>query len=112
MALVPVQTVGNAQFSRFELTDDGRVKREVYLKDASAGFHPVNVDQPMRYVMSFLLEQFANRKKSWLENFLSAVFLREDLKEVAEYIREDIKTHEDRESGIAIFCGHHLLGFS
>ena len=114
MALLPVQTVGNAKFARFNFAPDGRVKGEVYRKsDPHSQFSPQNVDQPMRYLMSFLLEQFAQSKKnsSWYEKFLSFIFREGDLKEVAEYIRSGIKSDNDLEAGFEIFCGRELIGF-
>ena len=73
----------------------------------------MNVDQPMRYMMSFLLEQFARNKKngSWYDKFLSFIFREGDLKEVAEYIRRDIKSDNDLSAGFEIFCGRDLIGF-
>ena len=64
MAMLPVQTVGNAKFRRFKFGADDRVEREVYKKGLEGKqFCPQNVDQPMRYMMSFLLAQFAENKK-------------------------------------------------
>ena len=114
IALLPVKTVGNAEFRRFKLSKDGGVEREVYRKtDIHSSFSPVNVDQPMRYMMSFLLEQFARNKKngSWYDKFLSFIFREGDLKEVAEYIRRDIKSDNDLSAGFEIFCGRDLIGF-
>lgn len=112
MALLPVQTVGGAKFRRFKIAADGRIEREVYRKDLNSKFSPKNVDQPMRYLMSFLLEQFAQNKKngSWYDKFLSFIFREGDLKEVAEYIRSDIKSDNDLEAGFEIFCGRNLIG--
>lgn len=40
MALLPVQTVGNAKFRRFNIDSNGRILREVYRKDINAkNFH-------------------------------------------------------------------------
>ena len=114
MVMLPVQTVGNAKFARFKIASDDRVEREVYRKpDPRSKFSPKNVDQPMRYLMSFLLEQFAQNKKkgSWYEKFLSFIFREGDLKEVAEYIRSGIKSDNDIEAGFEIFCGRELIGF-
>lgn len=107
MALLPVQTVGNAKFRRFNIAD-GRITREVYRKDINSKFCPANVDQPMRYLMSFLLEQFAHNQQngSWYDKFLRFIFREGDLKDVAEYIRKGIKS-----AGFEIFCGRNLIGF-
>ena len=114
IALLPVQTVGNAEFMRFKFASDGRVEREVYRKpDPHSHFSPQNVDQPMRYLMSFLLEQFVRNKEkgSWYKKFLSFIFREGDLREVAEYIRSGIKSDNDLSAGFKIFCGRELIGF-
>lgn len=114
MALLPVQTVGNAKFARFKIaSQDGRVEREVYRKpDPHSRFSPQNVEQPMRYLMSFLLEQYARNKEkgSWYDKFLSFIFREGDLREVAEYIRSGIKSDNDLSTGFEIFCGRELIG--
>ena len=112
MALVPVQTVGNAKFRRFKISEDDFVEGEVYRKDAGRRFSPLNVEQPIRYMMSFLLAQFAENKKkrSLWQRFWSALFMEGDLKEIATYIRKGIKTDRDPEAGIEIFSGRELIG--
>ncbi len=113
IALLPVQTVGNAKFARFKIGEDGRIEREVYRKaDPNSRFNPKNVDQPMRYLMSFLLEQLARNKAkgSWYDKFLSFIFREGDLRDAAEYIRSGIKSDNDLEAGFEIFCGRELIG--
>lgn len=114
MALLPVQTVGNAKFKRFRINSEEQVEREFYRKESlDTKFSPLNVEQPIRYMMSFLLAQFAeNRKKRSLwEKFFRTLFMSNgDLKEIAEYIRANIKTDRDPEAGIEIFCGRELIG--
>ena len=113
MAMLPVQTVGNAKFRRFKFGSDDRVEREIYKKGLEGkSFCPQNVDQPMRYMMSFLLTQFAENKKkrAWWRKMWGTLFREGDLKEVAEYIRKGIKSDNDIESGFEIFCGRDLIG--
>ncbi|MBQ7168901.1 MAG: hypothetical protein IJR63_03240 [Synergistaceae bacterium] len=113
IAMLPVLTVGIANFARFKFAADGRVEREVYRKpDPHSRFSPKNVDQPMRYLMSFLLEQYAQNKAkgSWYDKLLSFIFREGDLREVAEYIRSGIKSDNDLEAGFEIFCGRGLIG--
>ena len=113
MAMLPVQTVGNAKFRRFKFGADERVEREIYNKESDGKkFCPKNVDQPLRYMMSFLLTQFAENKKKqslWRKAW-SALFREGDLKEVADYIRNGIISDDDIESGFEIFCGRELIG--
>ena len=112
MALVPVQTVGNAKFRRFKISEEDFVEREVYKKDTGKRFCPQNVEQPIRYMMSFLLAQFAENKKkrSLWKRFWSTLFMEGDLKEIAQYIRNGIKTDRDPDAGIEIFSGRELIG--
>ena len=114
MAMLPVQTVGSVKFWRFMRDRDERITAEVYRKDKSSDvFRPVNVDQPMRYMMSFLIEQSARDEKraSWWRKLFHRVTFRGDLKEVAEYIRKGIKSDNDLSAGFEIFCGRDLIGF-
>lgn len=112
MALVPVQTVGNAKFRRFKINEDDVVEREVYRKDTGKRFSPQNVEQPIRYMMSFLLAQFAasKKKRSLWKRFWSTLFMEGDLKEIAQYIRRGIKTDKDPDACIEIFSGRELIG--
>ena len=113
MALIPVQTVGNAKFKRFKIDENDCVTGEVYRKDQDKKrFCPENVEQPIRYMMSFLLAQFVENKKrrSLWHKFWSTVFMEGNLTEIAEYIRKGIKTDNDPDAGIEIFCGRELIG--
>ena len=114
MAILPVQTVGSVKFWHFKRGSDGRIAGEVYRKEKSSDkFNPVNVDQPLRYVMSFLIEQSARDEKraSWWRRLFHRVTFKGDLMEVAEYIRSGIKSNNDLEAGFDIFCGKYLIGF-
>mgnify|MGYP006873075342 CR=1 FL=1 len=103
IAAIPIHTVGNATFSRFERTDDGRLPREIYLKNRSLGFRPKDADQPLRYAMSFLLNEFARDTTT----SLSGIFTRIDIKELGDFIRDGMKTQET--DGIKIYCGRELI---
>ena len=110
MALLPVQTAGNVSFRRFKFDSDGRITSEVYRKNPGKRFRPVNVDQPMRYLMSFILNQFAENS-SRFRKFMRLIFFRGDLSEVAREIRRGMKSDYDLPSGFEIFCGRDLIGF-
>ena len=101
LAIMPIHTVGNAQFSRFEM-ENGNIVREVYLKNRSREFSPKDADQPLRYALSFLLSEFNKRR-----SFFYWLFSRDNMTEISNFIREDIKTYGD---GFEIFCGRNLIG--
>ena len=102
IAAIPIHTVGNAQFSRFEPQDEGRLPREIYFKNRSVGFRPKDADQPLRYAMSFLLNEFARDNNS----SLGSVFTRNDIKELGDFIRDGMKAGGE---GIKIYCGEDLI---
>lgn len=103
VAVIPIHTVGNAQFSRFEAQEEGRLPREIYLKNRGMGFRPKDADQPLRYAISFLLNEFARDNSS----SLSGVFSRNDIKELGDFIRNGMKTNDS--DGIKIYCGRELI---
>lgn len=102
IAAIPIHTVGNAQFSRFEPQDEGRLPREIYFKNRSVGFRPKDADQPLRYAMSFLLNEFARDNNS----SLGSIFTRNDIKELGDFIRDGMKGGG---KGIKIYCGEDLI---
>jgi hypothetical protein len=101
LALLPVHTVGNAQFSRFDISG-GRITREVYLKNRSSRFSPKDADQPLRFAMSFLLNEFAIGHSSLLHD----IFSQDDLREVGNFIRSGMKADDPN---FEIFCGRNLI---
>lgn len=101
IATIPIETAGNVQFSRFEAQDGGRLPREIYYKNRSKGFRPKDADQPLRYAMSFLLNEFARDNGSSLRN----VFSRNDIKELGDFVRDGMNTGE----GIKIYCDRELI---
>ena len=106
IAVLPIHTVGNAQFSRFEM-DGKNIIREIYLKNRSLKFSPKDADQPLRYAMSFLLSEFKKSSKGFWGSFLDFVFSRDNMAEISSFIRNGIKADEE---GFKIFCGRELIG--
>ena len=62
MVLMPIHTVGNAEFKEFRKDDSGRVIGEVYNKTQGKPFSPRDTDQPLRFVMNFILNEYAKGK--------------------------------------------------
>lgn len=68
MAILPIHTVGNAEFDRFTKDKDGNVTGEVYKKIPGKRFSPMDTEQPIRFVMSFLLNELARMKAAEVQN--------------------------------------------
>lgn len=68
------------------------------------GFKPKDADQPLRYAMSFLLNEFA---RDYNTSSLSRIFTRIDIRELGYFIRDGMKTEES--DGIKIYCGRELI---
>jgi len=67
MAILPIHTVGNAEFERFKKDRDGKIVGEVYKKIQDKPFSPTDTEQPIRFVMSFLLNEIARIKSAEIE---------------------------------------------
>ena len=67
MAILPIHTVGNAEFERFKKDRDGKIVGEVYKKIKGKPFSPTDTEQPIRFVMSFLLNEIARIKSAEIE---------------------------------------------
>ena len=100
MALMPIHTVGNARFSRFTIKN-GEITEEVYLKNRSMKFSPKDSDQPLRYAMSFLLNEFAANNPN-----LNNLFSQSDFVSMCDFIRKDMKTDS---KDFEILCGRELI---
>ena len=82
---------------------------EIYMKTKKE-FNPQNADQPMRYLMRFLLRLYRLRNASWWDIILSKIFREGDLNDVAQTIADGLLPPEGRD-GIRIFSGKQLLDF-
>ena len=106
VAILPVKTMGNVLLSRFEIRDNEPVLH--YRRITGSRFMPENADQPLRYAMSFLLEQYKKiSSRSKLRAILDSIFGNENLDKVLATIRMDIKTDI---KGSEIIYGRELLG--
>ena len=111
IAMLPIHTIGNVKFSRFNFFDGDKME-QVFMKKAGQRFKPEHTDQPLRYALSFLLEQFKKKREggSWWEqlfDWLMNLFTPDNIPEISNYVRKGIKTTDDR---FEIICGRKLLG--
>lgn len=64
VAITPIQTVGSVVFSHFDRDEYGR-PRHVWKKlSPDAPFAPVDCEQPLRYLMGFLIKQHLEHRRS------------------------------------------------
>jgi hypothetical protein len=86
VVVTPVQTVGNVVFAYHKTRDDGFIKFEYNKTEIKAPYAPKDGDQPMRYVLRFLLNLYNEEKKRQLE---------QDQKELAE-LEKSLSTEKDK----------------
>ncbi len=103
IALLPVHTVGNAHFSRFTFKG-GNITQEVYVKNRTMKFSPKDADQPLRYAMSFLLNEFA--KGSTVLASVKNMFMQNDINSLRDFVRAGMKLNSEN---FEIMCGQKLL---
>ena len=101
VCILPVKTMGNVMFARFE-EKDGRTL-QVYRRIIGRRFKPEHTDQPLRYAMSFLLEQYRQKKSASL---LGRMFMSSEVENVITSLREGIRTDIP---GCEVF-GREVLG--
>jgi hypothetical protein len=68
VVLTPVETVGSMRFSRFEPAGDGF--REIFrLAQLGGGYDPRDTDQPLRWMLRFVVNAYLDRSKTLGEWF-------------------------------------------
>lgn len=83
--VTPVQTVGNVVFAYHKTRDDGFIKFEYNKTEIKAPYAPKDGDQPLRYVLRFLLNlyneeknvSYSNIKRNYLS--LKKIYLKEKM---------------------------------
>ena len=99
LAFLPVKTVDNASFSRFEFKEgqDSEIEREVFKKIANSKFAPENIDQPLRFAISFFLNHFNLSQE-------------QDLKGLRDEIKKGLKIDEAKIiSGLGLINGDAII---
>lgn len=91
IAMLPIHTIGSVKFSRFNFLDGDKIE-QVFMKEAGQRFKPEHTDQPLRYALSLLLEQFKRKREnsSWWDQFfdwLMNLFTADNLPEISAYVR-------------------------
>ncbi|MBQ7544256.1 MAG: hypothetical protein IJT02_04855 [Synergistaceae bacterium] len=104
LAVLPVSTMGNVHLSRFTVRGGEPVL--YFRRITGRNFMPSDTDQPLRYAMSFLLEQYT-KSRSGVSAAFDWVFGNGNLDKIAEQIRAGIRTDI---RGMEILAGRELLG--
>lgn len=108
IALLPVKTMGNVQLSRFEVRNNEPV--QVFRRITGSRFMPEDTDQPLRYAMSFLLEQYKKiNARSRLKSAFDFVFGSGNLDKTLASIRSGIS---ENFRGSEIISGRELIGLA
>ena len=116
IAIVPINTIGNVKFSRFKTAGE-RVTEQVFMKLKGRKFNPQYTDQPLRFAMSFLFEQFKkqrehsktfwNRILDWVCVWDWEFFSPDNMPKIENFVRQGINVNDDR---LEIICGRKLMG--
>lgn len=104
--ITPVQTVGGLIFSRIELDEDGYPDFYFRKTSHSAKYAPKDSEQPLRYLLSFLLKMHLHRRNSGLFSFVrNLLHSDEHLKRAIESFSRECKTTE----GFTVLAGKKWL---
>jgi hypothetical protein len=104
VVLTPVQTVGSMVFKRF--TGDGTEEFGLYRLGAT--YAPVDTDQPLRWMLRFVLNGYRRRDKS-LKDIFKSIMLGDSVR-LAEALRVFATGCKlDRDAGFDVLLGHRFL---
>lgn len=107
VVITPVQTVGCVTCGGYETFSDGRLKEFYFNKtDPDAEFSPKDSDQPLRYLLRFLLKLHVEKRRGQFWGSLLDWFgQNEKLKEAVRRFAKGSKTT----GGFEVLQGHALL---
>ena len=106
IALLPVKTMGNVELSRFDARDGNPAL--FFRRITDSPFMPEYTDQPLRYAMSFLLEEYKkSRARSNLSSMYDFMFGSGNLDGILDDIRQGIRVNTP---GAEIIAGQELIG--
>lgn len=98
VVVTPVQTVGNVVFAYHKTRDDGFIKFEYNKTEIKAPYAPKDGDQPLRYVLRFLLNLYNEEKKRQLQQYQKELSeLEKNLSKGKDELDEFKKTFDQRE---------------
>jgi hypothetical protein len=109
IVITPVQTVGCLRFSSFGKQEEGVEELQINFRKARAGakYSPKDCDQPMRYLLRFLLRASDQEtKKKWFHWLTFGLFTDSSIREAIETIADGCKDGAD---GFQIVHGHDRL---
>ncbi len=106
VVVTPVQTVGNVFFSHIEIEQNGQPHFKFAKKTRNALYNPKDVEQPLRYLLRFLLKQHLEAR-SWWHRFNNALFRFDQ--DFEDAIRVLSSGRKERGNGFYLLQGYDLL---
>ncbi|GAB1545466.1 hypothetical protein NUACC21_81420 [Scytonema sp. NUACC21] len=105
VVVTPVQTVGSVVFSRVEMNSN--IPHFLFRKSShDAEYSPIDSEQPLRYLLRFLLKLYLDTRNWGFLNFLREILARDFyLKEAIRQFARECKTN----NGFAVLQGEDLL---
>jgi hypothetical protein len=104
LAILPVQTIGNVELDHFYQEKGTPIAQ---YKLSSNVFRPRDVEQPLLYAMSFLLNQYGKQKRDIWAKILYRLFGEGILEKLLEMLQKDMR--EDKNWGFEILHGRNLI---
>lgn len=105
VVITPVQTVGSVFFSCIEVV--GKEPQFVFRKpNSSDTYNPQGSEQPLRYLLSFLLKRHIEQRRWKFFDFIRVVFSKDT--EFREAVRKFAEVY-DKEAGSEVVQGQFLL---
>ena len=106
VVVTPVQTVGNVWFSRIDKDENGKPKFMFTKTRDKTKYSPKDSEQPLRYLLRFLLKLHIREREWGMFNFLRDFFsLDNDLKNAISEFAKGCKNTD----GFAVLQGESLL---
>ncbi|MDF0556189.1 hypothetical protein [Kamptonema sp. UHCC 0994] len=104
VVVAPVQTVGNVSFNAVQ--DQDGTPRFSFSQVGSGGYSPKNSEQPLRYLLRFLLREYNDRSRFPGDRLIRTMFdVDAPFIKAATVVAQGCK----HDNGFAVLHGHNLL---
>jgi hypothetical protein len=104
--MTPVETLGSVDFSRVEEDEKGEPIFYFVKRDPNRFYEPKNSDQPLRYLLRFLLKLHLQKRKM---SFLERIFMMMDKDKTFMIAMNEFSNGCTRDGAFTIFQGTNLL---
>ncbi|MDD1427022.1 hypothetical protein MEO94_21605 [Dolichospermum sp. ST_sed9] len=112
--IIPIQTVGGVVFSYIDKRqkNPGEIPPFWYQQRNNPKWESVNAEQPMRFILAFILRNYLQEKQEkrglWLQFIYKWLDIDKDLKEAVKYFAQS-SVNQSAASGIELIQGDTLL---